>query len=93
MEVALFDGYKLFVTEHAGIKVSRRTLKCKDSKRMEKKLVCACTHHVNIDHLWKALNNLLSVNNKPIITDNADLPNKVLCNSDKICIAGFCREC
>ena len=60
---------------------------------MEKKLVCACTYHVNIDHLWKALNNLMSVNNKPIITDNADLLNKVLCNSDKICIAGFCREC
>ena len=50
--------------------------------------------HVNIDHLWKALNNLLSVNNKPMITDNADLLDKALCNSDKIsCIAGLCREC
>ena len=39
-EAALFDAYKLFVTEHPGIKVEE-TLKCKDqnildSKRMEK---------------------------------------------------------
>ena len=51
-------------------------------------------YNVNIDHLRKALKNLLSVNNKPIITDNADLLNKALCNSNKIsCIEGLCREC
>ena len=63
-------------------------------KKDRKRLVCACMYHVNIDHLWKGLNNLLSVNNKLIITDNADLLNKPLCNSDKISyIAGFCRKC
>ena len=62
-------------------------------KKDGKRLVCACTYHVNIDHLWKGLNNLMSVNNKPIKTDNVDLLNKGLCNSDKICIAGLCREC
>ena len=59
-----------------------------------KKDVCAYMHNVNIGHLRKALKNLLSVNNKPIITNNADLLNKALCNSNKIsCIAGLCREC
>ena len=99
MEVALFDAYKLFVTEHPDIKVSRGNFEMQRPKHIRlkkdgKKLVCACTYHVNIDHLWKGLNNLLSLNNKPIITDNADLLNKALCNSDKIsCIAGLCREC
>ena len=41
MEASLFGAYKLFVTEHPGIKVSRRNFECKDqnildSKRMEK---------------------------------------------------------
>ena len=46
--------------------------------------------HVNIDILWKALNNLLSVNNKPMITDNADLLSKALCNFDKISVLQGC---
>ena len=49
-------------------------------------------YHVNIDQLWKALNSMLSVNSKPIVTGIADLLNKALCNFDKICIAGFCKE-
>ena len=95
----MFDAYKLFVTEHPGIKVSRRNFEMQRPKHIRlkkdgKRLVCACTYLVNIDHLRKALNNLLSVNNKPIITNNADLLNKALCNSDKISgIAGLCREC
>ena len=95
----MFDAYKLFVTEHPGIKVSRRNFEMQRPKHIRlkkvgKRLVCACTSRVNIEHLWKALNNLLSVNNKPMITDNTDLLNKALCNSDKIsCIAGLCREC
>ena len=99
MEVSLFDAYKLFVTEHPGIKVSRRNFEMQRPKHIRlkkdgKRLVCTCTYHVNIDHLRKALNNLLSVNNKPIITDKADLLNKALCNSDKISgIAGLCKEC
>ena len=99
MEVSLFDAYKQFVTEHPGIKVSRRNFEMQRPKHIRlkkvgKRLVCACTSRVNIEHLWKALNNLLSVNNKPMITDNTDLLNKALCNSDKIsCIAGLCREC
>ena len=37
---------------------------------------------------------MLSVSNKPIVIDNADLCNKVLCSSDKIsCIANLCRKC
>ena len=93
----MFDAYKLFVTEHPGIKVSQRRFEMQRPKHIRpkkdgKRLVCACTYHVNIDHSRKALNNLLSVNNKPMITDNADLLNKALCNSDKIsCIAGLCR--
>ena len=91
-KVILFDAYKLLVTEHWDIKVSRRTKHIK-LKKYGKRLVCGCTYHVNIDNLWKAMNNLLSVINTPIITDNADLLN-ALCNSDKIsCIAGLCREC
>ena len=40
------------------------------------------------------MNNFLSVNNKPTITDNADLLKETLCNSHKIsCIAGLWREC
>ena len=97
MEVALFDAYKLFVTEHSSIKVSRRNFEMQRPKHIKlkkdgKRVICACTYHVNIDWSWKAANNLVSVNNKPIITDNADLLNETLCNSDKIsCIAGLCR--
>ena len=44
--------------------------------------------------LQKALSNLLSVNNKAIITDNVDLLNKALLSSGKAsCIAGLCRKC
>ena len=100
MKVVLFDAYKLFVTEHPGIKVSRRNFEMQRPKHIRlkkdgKRLVCACLYHVSIDHLRKALNNLLSANNKPIITtDNADLLNKALRNSDKIsCIAGLRRKC
>ena len=99
MEVVLFDAYKLFVTEHPDIKVSQGNFEMQRPKHIRlkkdgKRLVCACTYHLNIDDLRKGLNNLLSLNNKPIITDNADLLNKALCNSDKIsCIAGLCREC
>ena len=84
MEVALFNDQQLFVTEHLGIRVSQRNFEMQRPKHIRLKkdgkgLVCACTYNVNIDHLWnKALNNLLSVNNKPIITDNADLLNKAL---------------
>ena len=99
MEVALFDACKLFVTEHPGIKVSRRNFEMQRPKHIRlkndgKRLVCAYTYLVNIDHLRKAANNLLPVNNKPIIRDNADLLNKALCNSDKISrIAELCSEC
>ena len=35
------------------------------------------------------MNNFLSVNNKPTITDNADLLKETMCNSHKIsCIEG-----
>ena len=71
LEVAFFDAYKVS-------KLAEETLKMQRPKHIRfkkdgKKLVCACTYHVNIDHLRKALNNLLSVNNELIITDNVDL--------------------
>ena len=98
MEVSLFHAYKQFLTEHPGTKVSRRNFEMQRPKHIKTQKgwnkTGVCMHvHVNIDHLWKALNNLLSVNKKPTITDNTDLLNKALCNSDKIsCIAGLCRE-
>ena len=71
LEIAFFDAYKVS-------KLSEETLKMQRPKHIRvkkdgKRLVCACTYHVNIDHLRKALNNLLSVSNEPIITDNVDL--------------------
>ena len=100
MEVSLFNAYKLFVTEHQGIKVSRGNFEMQRPKHIRlkkdgKRLVCACTYHVNIDHLQKALNNLLSVNNKPMITDKM----QIYLTKDCVilikisCIAGLCREC
>ena len=82
MEVALFDAYKLFVTENPGIKVSQRNFEIQTPKEIRlkkdgKRLVCACTYHVNIDHLWKALSNLLSVNNKPMKEFNTMLPSQL----------------
>ena len=64
-EAALFDAYKLFVTEHPGIKVSRRNFEMQRPKHIGlkkdgKRLVCACTYHVDIDHLQKALNNAVN---------------------------------
>ena len=64
-EAALFDAYKLFVTEHPGIKVSRRNFEMQRPKHIGlkkdgKRLVCACTYHINIDHLQKALNNAVN---------------------------------
>ena len=46
MEVPLFDAYKLFVTEHPGIKVSRRNFEMQRPKHIRlkkdgKRLVCA----------------------------------------------------
>ena len=98
MEVALFDAYKLFVTQYPGIKVSLRNFEMQRPKHIRlkkdgKRLVWACTYHINTDHLQKALSNLLSINNKRIITNNVDLLNKALCNSYKIlCIAELSRE-
>ena len=100
MEVSLFNAYKLFVTEHQGIKVSRGNFEMQRPKHIRlkkdgKRLVCACTYHVNIDHLQKALNNLLSVNNKPMITDKM----QIYLTKDCVilikisCIAGLSREC
>ena len=71
LEVAFFDAYKVS-------KLAEETLKMQRPKHIRvkkdgKRLVCACTYHVNIDHLRKALNNLLSVSNEPITTDNVDL--------------------
>ena len=62
----------------------------KDAKR----LVCASTYHVNIDHMKKSLNHLLLINDKLLIKDNADLVDRALSSSDKIaCIAGICKSC
>ena len=82
MEVALFDAYKLFVTENPGIKVSQRNFEIQTPKEIRlkkdgKRLVCACTYHVNIDHLQKALSNLLSVNNKPMKEFKTMLPSQL----------------
>ena len=89
MEVLLFGAYKLFVKENPSIKVSQRNFELQRPKHVRvekdrKRLECACVHYVNIDHLWKALNSVMSVTNKPIVTGNADLVNKALHNFDKI---------
>ena len=58
-----------------------------------KRLVCASTYHVNIDHMKKSLNHLLLINDKLLIKDNADLVDRALSSSDKIaCIAGICKS-
>ena len=71
LEVAFFDAYKVSKLAEETLKMQRP--KYIRVKKDGKRLVCACTYHVNIDHLRKALNNLLSVSNEPIITDNVDL--------------------
>ena len=48
MKVVLFDAYKLFVTEHPGIKFSRRNFEMQRPKHIRlkkdgKRLMCACT--------------------------------------------------
>ena len=54
MEVALFNAYKLFVTEHPSIKVSRRNFEMQRPKHIKlkkdgKRVICARTYHVSID--------------------------------------------
>lgn len=99
MEMTLNDAFQLFLKEHPDIKISRRGFEKQRPKHIRlkkdgKRLVCACTYHVNIDYLRKAVNNLLTTNNKPNITDNADLITKAICDPDRIsCIAGLCKEC
>ena len=99
MEMTLFEAYNEFIKEYPNVKVQRRAFEMKRPKNVRtmkdaKRLVCAFTYHVSIDHVRKSLNNLLLINNKPLIKVNPDLVDRALCSSDKIaCIAGMCKYC
>ena len=56
--------------------------------------VCCCIRHVSIDYLRTKLNELLQINNQPIIPDNEILVSKTVCRSDDItCIERLCKNC
>ena len=63
-------------------------------KSQAQRQVCCCIQHVNIDYLCTKLNELLRINNPPIIPDNEILVSKTVCRSDDItCIERLCKDC
>ena len=99
IDLTFFEAYNEFIKKYPNVKVQRQAFEMKQPKNVRlmkdaKRLVCACTYHVNIDHMRKSLKNLLLMNDKPLIKDNADLVDRARCSSDKIaCIAGTCKSC
>ena len=73
-----FEAYNEFMKGYPNVNVQRWAFEMKRPKngwlkKDAKRLVSACTYHVNIDIMRKSLNDLLLNNEKPLIKDDADL--------------------
>ena len=50
--------------------------------------------HANIDYVRTKLNELLRINDQPVISDSDTIVSKNVCRSDNInCIEKFCKIC
>ena len=99
LEKTLSEYFHIFKQEIATVKMGHTSFENLQPKNIKlksqaRRQVCCCIQHVNIDYLRTKLNELLRINNQPIIPDNEILVSKTVCGSDDItCIERLCKNC
>ena len=102
MELTLVKAYEKFSAANVDIQIDRRSfekLRPRNVllKRCAKRLVCACSYHINIDHLRGGLSKLLKRNEKEEeaknLSSNEKMTEFLLCKKDIKCLTGNCENC
>ena len=99
LEKTLSEYFHIFKQENPTVKIGHTSFESLRTKNIKLKSeaqrqVCCCIQHINIDYLCTKLNELLRINNQPIIPDNEILVSKTVCRSDDItCIERLCKNC
>ena len=98
LEKTISKYFHIFKQENPTLKMEHTCFENLQPKNIKLKSqaqcqVCCCIQHVNIDYLCTKLNELLQINNQPIIPDNEILVSKAICRSDDItCIEQLCKN-
>ena len=88
-EKILAEYFHIFKHENPTVKMGHTSFEKLQPKNIKLKSqaqhqVCCCVQHINIDHLYTKLNELLQINNQLIIPDNEILVSKTVCRSDAL---------
>ena len=84
LEKTLSEYFHIFKQENPTVKMGHTSFenlrpKNINLKSQAQRQVCCCIKHVNIDYLRTKLNELLRINNQPIIPDNEILVSETVC--------------
>ena len=84
LEKTLSEYFHIFKQENPTVKMGHTSFENLRPKNIKLKSqaqrqVCCCIKHVNIDYLRTKLNELLRINNQPIIPDNEILVSETVC--------------
>ena len=99
LEKILAEYFHIFKHENPTVKMGHTSFEKLQPKNIKLKSqaqhqVCCCVQHINIDHLYTKLNELLQINNQLIIPDTEILVSKTVCRSDALTkkLVRFYRE-